>query len=148
MRSQLWKFISPLLCLFLLTACELKDNRSADDARVENVPTRRELIGERLYRTYCAGCHGETGEGDGLHGFALNPPPANHADSSYMSGLSDEDLVEAIRNGGATVGRSKEMPRWKDTLSKNEIDNLVIYIRTLPNKHRELEAESGDGGAE
>ncbi|MEK6570779.1 MAG: cytochrome c, partial [Bacteroidota bacterium] len=90
--------------------------------------TRREIVGERLYLTYCAGCHGETGEGDGLHSYTLNPPPANHADSLFMNALSDQYLFDVISKGGASVGKSPEMPRWKDVLNKNEIENVIIYV--------------------
>lgn len=98
----------------------------------ESAPRRREIVGERLYEAYCVGCHGETGEGDGLHSFTLNPPPANHADSALMSTLSDEYLFQLISNGGSFVGKSPEMPRWRDVLNKNQIENVILYIRTLP----------------
>ncbi len=109
-----------------------KANVSDNEATLYEVVDRRELIGERLYRTYCAGCHGETGEGDGLHSFTLNPPPANHADSAFMSKLSNDYLFKVISNGGASVDKSAEMPTWRDVLNKNEIENVIIYIRTLP----------------
>lgn len=99
--------------------------------------TRRELIGENLYRRYCSGCHGETGEGDGLHSYNLNPLPANHADSTYMDALSDEHLYQVISEGGAAVGKSVEMPRWLGVLKSSDIENLILYLRLLPRSQRE-----------
>jgi mono/diheme cytochrome c family protein len=107
----------------------------------EPSPPRREILGERLYQRYCTGCHGTTGEGDGLHSYTLNPPPANHTDGVYMKNLSDEYLFEVISNGGASVRKSTEMPRWKDILNKNEIGNLIRYVRTLPKKRLAQEIE-------
>jgi mono/diheme cytochrome c family protein len=120
------------LCLLFLAGCRSGQKVKALTSLSEVRPTRREIIGERLYQTYCTNCHGETGEGDGLHSFTLNPPPANHADSSFIGALSDEYLFEVIGKGGASVGKSAEMPRWKDVLNKNEIENVILYIRTLP----------------
>ncbi|MEK6571979.1 MAG: cytochrome c [Bacteroidota bacterium] len=128
------------LCMVLLVGCRSEHNAVQKSNALDNETTlyevvdRRELIGERLYRTYCAGCHGETGEGDGLHSFTLNPPPANHADSTFMSKLSNDYLFKVISSGGASVEKSAEMPTWRDVLNKNEIENVIIYIRTLPRR--------------
>ena len=120
------------LCMVLFVGCRSDSNAVQKSNVIDNETTRRELIGERLYRTYCTGCHGETGEGDGLHSFTLNPPPANHADSAFMSKLSNDYFFKVISNGGASVDKSAEMPTWRDVLNKNEIENVIIYIRTLP----------------
>ncbi len=79
-----------------------------------------------------------------MHSYTLNPPPANHTDSVYMVSLSDEYLFNVISNGGASVRKSTEMPRWEDMLSKNEIGNLILYIRTLQKKQiaQEIEEKS------
>lgn len=126
--------LSISLCLWVFAGCHSKEKVNVQNSLTETGLTRREIIGERLYLTYCAGCHGETGEGDGLHSFTLNPPPANHADSSLMSTLSDKYLLEVIRKGGASAGKSPEMPRWGDVLNKNQIENVIIHVRTLPEK--------------
>jgi mono/diheme cytochrome c family protein len=49
-----------------------------------------------------------------------------------MNSLSDEYLFEIISNGGAPVGKSTEMPRWKDKLGRNDINNVITYLRKFP----------------
>ena len=119
-----------LLCVLLIIGCSREKRLYQSSDSTEQ--TRRKIIGERLYQRYCAGCHGTTGEGDGLHSYTLNPPPANHADTAYMNSLSDEYLFEIISNGGAQVGKSTEMPRWKDILGRNDINNVITYLRKFP----------------
>lgn len=123
-----------LICfaLLFLIGCDSPKPVPGSNSPNSSEPSRREIIGERLYQKYCAGCHGETGEGDGMHGYTLNPPPADHADSSYMNSLTDEYLFEVISRGGAAAGKSPEMPAWKQVLNNNEIENVIVYIRTLP----------------
>jgi mono/diheme cytochrome c family protein len=122
--------------MFMLICCQQEEQSTEGFAVAQQQRTRREIIGEKLYQTYCAGCHSETGEGDGLHSFALNPPPANHADSALMNTLSDKYLFEVVSEGGTFVGKSPEMPRWKYVLNENQIWNIIVYIRTLPDKQR------------
>src|SRR5258708_1797613 len=60
-----------------------------------------------LYLTFCAGCHGTTGRGDGPNAKFLPVRPAVHADARTMSQRSDEMLFDAIAAGGYGLGRSK-----------------------------------------
>ncbi|MBI4547133.1 MAG: cytochrome c [Ignavibacteriae bacterium] len=128
-----------IFSLLLLVGCQADDKIQSQIPEIS--PRRQEAIGERLYQRYCAGCHGTTGEGDGIHSYTLNPPPANHTDSVYMVSLSDEYLFNVISNGGASVSKSPEMPRWKDILNKDEIGNVILYIHTLSKKRLAQEIE-------
>lgn len=88
--------------------------------------------GEAVYRQYCAVCHGATGEGDGPNAAYLEDDrPRDLTDARYMARLTDEQVVEVIRGGGGAVGRSRFMPAWGDTLSAQQIADLVAYTRTL-----------------
>jgi len=49
-----------------------------------------------------------------------------------MNSLSDEYLFEIISNGGASASKSTEMPRWKDVLGRNDINNVITYLRKFP----------------
>lgn len=132
-RSWICLFGSlPFLLILLSSGCARDEKKNVNLSIIESESTRREIIGERLYQRYCSGCHGTTGEGDGLHSYTLNPPPVNHADTAYMNSLSDEYLFEIISNGGASIGKSTEMPRWKDVLGRNDINNVIIYLRKFP----------------
>ena len=88
--------------------------------------------GRTLYRHYCLNCHVEVGRGDGFNAYNLDPRPRSLADSSFQAQHSDSDLVMAIRSGGGSVGLSTGMPPWGRTLQQRQIEDVVIYLRTLP----------------
>ncbi len=87
--------------------------------------------GRALYRHYCLNCHGDVGKGDGFNAFNLDPRPRSLADSTFQVQHSDSDLVTAIRSGGSAVGLSTGMPPWGRTLNERQIQNVVVYLRTL-----------------
>lgn len=87
--------------------------------------------GEGLFRHYCAVCHGETGKGDGVNSENLDPLPRDLTDQEYMSERTDQELFDIIEGGGPAMARSVYMPPWGKTLSKQRIQSLVTYIRTL-----------------
>ncbi len=88
----------------------------------------------------CATCHGEHGRGDGPSVGIYNIHPRNFTDCATMLKLSDETLFTAIHDGGAAVGISSAMPRWREMLSDQQIKELIVFIRTFckqkPPRHR------------
>lgn len=88
---------------------------------------------EKNYRLYCVQCHGSRGNGRGINDTAGGLPvsPRNHLYAEEMSQLSDEELGMAIAEGGDAVQKSGLMPPWGETLSAQEIDDLVLYLRQL-----------------
>ena len=48
-----------------------------------------------------------------------------------MSKLSDEEIIEVIKNGGAATDISRMMPPFEKTLSDKEIYDLKDYLRRL-----------------
>ncbi len=88
---------------------------------------------EENYRLYCVQCHGTLGNGEGINqssgGLAVSP--RNHAYAKQMSELSDDTLRRAITGGGDAVESSELMPAWGKTLTPEEIDELVLYLREL-----------------
>lgn len=89
---------------------------------------------EKLFRHYCASCHGLTGAGDGSNADFLDPPPRNLTKRRYVARLTDDDLRNVIAHGGASVGKSKLMPPWGRTLSAEQVEALVLYVRSLPSR--------------
>lgn len=87
--------------------------------------------GKRLYQTYCTGCHGVSGKGDGPAGKALPVKPADHTNAKRMSQYSDEYLITVISKGGASVGKSSQMPAWGAVLKEAQIQEVSAYIRAL-----------------
>lgn len=87
--------------------------------------------GKKLYGQFCASCHGQSGKGDGPAAAALNPKPRDHTNKEYMSQLSDDDLLNVIKNGGASVGKSPLMPPWGASIKDDQIKDIIAYVRTL-----------------
>ncbi len=100
---------------------------------VENRPLLHEDLegGERLYVKHCAACHGISGDGDGYNAEYLPVAPIKHSDSTYMSGRPDDVLFDGIYAGGYILNKSQRMPPWGFTLERNEIWQLVAYLRQL-----------------
>jgi mono/diheme cytochrome c family protein len=83
--------------------------------------------GAVIYTSLCISCHGEDGMGTGPAGAELNPTPAPIARTSQM--LGDAYLLWRISEGG--VPFQTQMPVWKDTLSQQQIWDVVNYVRAL-----------------
>lgn len=84
-----------------------------------------------LYVRMCAPCHGTHGDGDGYNARFLPAKPTAHADSAYMSRRPDDVLFDAIYAGGYVMKRSNRMPPFGQTLTRDEIWELVRYLRSL-----------------
>jgi len=83
------------------------------------------------YRTYCVQCHGLAGNGQGINIKDMSVQPRDHTDAKAMSGRSDEMIFKVIKEGGPSIDKSVLMPPWGDTLSDDEIRDLVGYLRKL-----------------
>ena len=78
-----------------------------------------------LFHQYCQDCHGEQRDGrGGLRPF-LEQDPANLT-SQATQAKTDQELFSIIKNGGGG-----EMHGWADTLTDEQILDLVRYLRTL-----------------
>src|SRR5262249_19754255 len=76
-----------------------------------------------------ATCHGAAGNGDTPAGKALNPKPRDWTEGEGLD-LTDQQLFDSIKKGGAAVGRGKTMIAFP-SLSDTEVWNLVAYVRSL-----------------
>lgn len=84
--------------------------------------------GKAIYDRSCTICHGNNGEGDGILSKVYSLEPANHINAKQMDKTSNNAMVKIVTNGG--VGASM-MPGWKGILNKQEIEDVVSYIRLL-----------------
>ena len=48
-----------------------------------------------------------------------------------MEKLSDADIKNVILDGGPSASKSELMPPWSKTLTEEEVDALVTYLRQL-----------------
>lgn len=83
-----------------------------------------DLRGARLYRTYCAVCHGTQGRGDGTVAGKLGYVPDLTLDITKQR--SDGYLYAIVRHGRGL------MPRYGDKLrDRNDRWHVVNYVRSL-----------------
>jgi len=94
-------------------------------------PSYELRLGRQVFQHYCQTCHGETGAGDGFNAFNLDPRPRDLSDPAFQKKKTDAELTDAVRRGGAGVGLSSMMPPWGKTLSQAEVDEVVLYVRSL-----------------
>lgn len=85
--------------------------------------------GKQTFGTNCTPCHGTDAKGDGPAAASLNPKPADLAD--LESSFSDAYIFWRISEGGAMSPFNSQMPSWKNTLSEDQIWQVVTYLRTL-----------------
>lgn len=120
--NQINKFILPFISAFLVLSYLLLPFESKA-AKVDPVKTKK------IFKHYCAVCHGIAGEGNGVNAANLDPEPRDFTDKEYMSSRKDGDLFKVIDGGGRAGGKSVLMPRWGKTLERQQIVDLIAYVR-------------------
>lgn len=94
------------------------------------LPTAGAVVpADQRFAQLCASCHGNSGDGNGPAGQALNPKPRNFTDAAWHSSVDDGRIHKVIKEGGASVGLAPIMAGFGSQLSDSEIDALVAYIR-------------------
>ncbi|MDB4900218.1 MAG: hypothetical protein JWN53_2026 [Gemmatimonadetes bacterium] len=90
--------------------------------------------GKVVYDKWCAGCHGEKGDGNGDGATAMLPRPRDFTRGVYKirttaSGEipTDDDLLRVIAEGMPGTA----MPAWKTKLSEQERRDVVAYIKSF-----------------
>ena len=90
--------------------------------------------GKPVYDKWCAGCHGDTGAGDGFGAKTMLPHPRDFTKGIYKirttaSGEipTDDDLRHIIEVGMPGTA----MPEWKSRLSAAEINGVIQYIKSF-----------------
>ncbi len=74
------------------------------------------------FKLQCSSCHGQNGTGDTSVGKSLN---AANLRSGEVQKQSDAQLARVISEG------RKNMPSFSDSLTQDQIQGLVAYIRKL-----------------
>jgi mono/diheme cytochrome c family protein len=105
-------------------------HRHPEAAKLKNpVPANAASIaaGKQLYDKQCAGCHGDTGKGDGAMGEELNPKPANLVDADWKHGSTDGEILVVIRDGVKNSG----MKGFGKKLTAHQMWDIVNYVRSI-----------------
>jgi cytochrome c oxidase cbb3-type subunit 2 len=83
------------------------------------------------YRRYCAGCHGDLGDGQGENAVWLDPKPRDFTIAQFKCRSTptgtlptDEDLFNTIARGLT----NSNMPQW-NTFTKEQRADLVAYVK-------------------
>jgi mono/diheme cytochrome c family protein len=109
----------------VLSPAEARAGRAVAPARVAE--------GRRVYTLYCAGCHGDQGDGKGPAAPFLDPKPRDFTQGVFKFGSvpagglpRDEDLMRTLVRG--LPGSS--MPAWP-LLPEGERRAVIAYLKTL-----------------
>ena len=98
-------------------------------------------LGRVLYTTRCQVCHGAEGRGDGpfLLGISTGQmgvtgvSAPDFSASGVFSDTTDKQLAELIQNGSQHAGVGLQSSSWWDRkLQPHEVEDLILYLRTLP----------------
>jgi mono/diheme cytochrome c family protein len=119
-RFTIFAAVAALLVCAMLCACDVERRKS--DAELGLNP--EQSAGRKIYDSHCDRCHEPYStrgkKGPGLKGVFKQPYLS-------ISGLpaNDERVVDIIRMG------RKEMPGYSQTLSHQDLDELLAYLHTL-----------------
>lgn len=126
------RLVGMILLLCILAACggapEVDPAETADPA----------TLGQRTFASWCAPCHGSSGEG-----FinALDAPALNGKGETYL--LTDDEIMAAIVDGGADSGG--KMSPLGDQLSHEQEMAVLYYTHTLWTAEQQAAHESAGG---
>ena len=71
----------------------------------------------KLFKEYCAKCHGDTGKADTFKG--KNMKARNFTDAEWQAGESDSELIKSVTEG------KDDMPPFGKKLTAEQIESLV-----------------------
>lgn len=91
-----------------------------------SIQAGKELFLRTAQPIACVMCHGEQGDGKGLMGAALVPPPRNFTCGAMMREIPDGQLFWIIKNGSPGTGMTAF-----GGLPDEQVWQLVQYIRSL-----------------
>jgi mono/diheme cytochrome c family protein len=140
MKNKITLFLGFLVFIsFLSFSCNGKDNRHLELENpfmeaVNKINSGLDIVqakGKKLYKQYCAICHGEEGRGDGFNAFNLNPRPADLTE--VYKEREDGYIVKVVTGGTKAVRKSSLCPPYGRTIQKEDINAIVSYLKTLGN---------------
>jgi len=145
MKKTYPPILAVLLAGLLLSACDkasepavgqspLVEDNSADAAPLDRKLDSAQIArGHAIYEKNCMECHGAEGKGQPgdwrIRDAEGKYPPPPLDDSAHAWHHPTAVLLEAIRDG--SPGGEGNMPAWKGKLSEQEMQDTVVYIKSL-----------------
>ncbi|MDD5543565.1 MAG: cytochrome c [Acidobacteriia bacterium] len=87
--------------------------------------------GKRIFYDKCVWCHADSTPAGPSNRSNLNPMPALANDGSALNSLSDDYLRNIITLGGSAVSKSAMMPPYGKTLTQDEIQAVIAFMRAI-----------------
>ena len=105
------------------------------ELKARNIPEKNPVAsspesiahGEQVFELRCTGCHGRKADGKGPNSLDIFPHPRNFRNHWFVENVADRRLLESIEYGV----QGTAMPAWIDTLSTNEVGDVINFIRSL-----------------
>jgi cytochrome c oxidase cbb3-type subunit 3 len=145
MTSRVLIFVELLLVSISVVGCGRKSNTvAADPLRTAygsepdwNDPQRviplnyQQTQGKRIFYAQCVWCHADSTPAGPSNRSNLKPMPALMNDGAVLNGQSDEYLQNIITLGGSAMSKSAMMPPYGQTLTQEEIRDVIEYTRAI-----------------
>jgi mono/diheme cytochrome c family protein len=118
---------------YLLTATTRDKGGKSYELKLDEIALGyQQVLGRQLNRQYCARCHDPESTPERVSNMDnLASKPHAFTDGDSLNKISDADLTAIMSHGGAALNKSAEMPPYGYTLSKNDIQALLAYIRAV-----------------
>lgn len=87
--------------------------------------------GKRIFYAQCVWCHADSTPAGPSNRSNLKPMPVLMNDGTVLNGESDDYLENIIALGGSAVSKSAMMPPYRQTLTQQEIQQVVTYTRAI-----------------
>jgi cytochrome c oxidase cbb3-type subunit 3 len=85
---------------------------------------------KQTFDFYCAQCHGFEGKAKGPNVTKdIATTPRDFTNKVDMAKRTDDDIRTVIKDGGPSISKSALMPPWGKTLSAEQIEMLLVYVR-------------------
>lgn len=87
--------------------------------------------GKRIFYQQCVWCHADSTPAGPSNRSNVSPDPPLMNDGNILNKQSDDALRKVIALGGSAVAKSAMMPPYGSTLSDEEINDLIAYMRVI-----------------
>jgi len=145
MTARAFVLVSFLVAIVSVAGCGKKSNtvaadplRGAYDSEADwNDPQRviplnyQQAQGKRVFYVQCVWCHADTTPAGPSNRSNLKPVPPLMNDGGALNSESDDHLENIIALGGSAVSKSAMMPPYGQTLTRNEIQDVIAYTRAI-----------------